>query len=207
MKIEERPMTAVPSGETPEATILVCDDKGDTREAIIAYLEFEGFAVRRAENGEQALSMIGDARPDLMLLDGMMPGMDGLDVLKTIRNEADTADLPVIMVSARGDTSDVARALKSGVTDYLVKPVQLELLVSRVRNALRLRTFEAEQRDLNVRLKHLKNLSDLTLQVVAVEGSDTVQRAAEEMRTLINDLLDANEAALQAIRDGQMADS
>jgi len=194
-------MTGAPSGETPEATILVCDDKNDTREAIISYLDFEGFEVRRAENGEQALEMIKESQPDLVLLDGMMPGMDGLDVLKTIRTSAETSYLPVIMVTARGDTSDVARALKSGATDYLVKPVQLELLVSRVRTALRLADLEADRRALQERLKRLNILTDLTLQVVGVEGSEPVRRAAEEMRALIAELL-----RLESERD-QVADT
>jgi len=135
------------------------------------------------------------------LLDGMMPGMDGLDVLKTIRTSAETSYLPVIMVTARGDTSDVARALKSGATDYLVKPVQLELLVSRVRTALRLADLEADRRALQERLKRLNILTDLTLQVVGVEGSEPVRRAAEEMRALIAELL-----RLESERD-QVADT
>lgn len=186
-------MTVEPSEGELGPTILVCDDKDDTREAIIAYLDFEGFVVRRAENGMEALAAINESLPDLVLLDGMMPGMDGLDVLKTLRAGAETADLPVIMVTARGDTSDVARALKSGVTDYLVKPVQLELLVSRVRSALRLRALEAERRALTGRLKRLNMLTDLTLQIVSVEGSDAVRRAAEEMRSLIAELLEIDE--------------
>jgi DNA-binding response OmpR family regulator len=186
-------MTAAPSEGEPGPTILVCDDKNDTREAIIAYLDFEGFVVRRAENGNEALEAILESLPDLVLLDGMMPGMDGLDVLKSIRANEVTADLPVIMVTARGDTSDVARALKAGVTDYLVKPVQLELLVSRVRLALRVRALEAERKALTVRLKRLNMLTDLTLQIVSVEGSEAVQRAAEEMRSLIAELLKLDE--------------
>ncbi len=173
----------------PEASLLVIDDKRDTREAMVAYLEFEGFQVRQADSGELGLSLVAERIPDMVLLDGMMPGMDGLEVLAALRSRPETAHIPVIMVTARGDTSDVARALHGGADDYLIKPVQLELLVSRVRTLLRLRRLEARQGRIAAQLKRLNLLTDLAMQVLAMEGSEPVQRAADEMRALMADLL------------------
>ena len=99
-------------------------------------LKARGFAVRCAEDGESALQIAGEDRPDLIVLDGMMPGVDGFEVLRRLRADANTSAIPVVMLTARKQESDIVSALALGARDYLVKPFMPEELVMRIRNLL-----------------------------------------------------------------------
>ena len=124
------------------ADILVADDTRAIRSALSILLEEEGFSVRIASDGEEAMAMYRKRRPDLMLLDIMMPKKNGYQVLKNIRR-VDPA-MPVIFLSAKGSPADVALGLDLGSDDYLPKPFDSEVLVSRIRAVLR-RTQPAVQ--------------------------------------------------------------
>ena len=117
------------------ADILVADDTRAIRSALVILLEEEGFTVRLASDGEEALAKYGERRPDLLLLDIMMPKKNGYQVLKQIRRN-DPA-LPVIFLSAKGSSADVALGLDLGSDDYLPKPFDNEVLISRIRAVLR----------------------------------------------------------------------
>lgn len=117
------------------ADILVADDTRAIRSALVILLEEEGFTVRLASDGEEALAKYRERRPDLLLLDIMMPKKNGYQVLKQIRRN-DPA-LPVIFLSAKGSSADVALGLDLGSDDYLPKPFDNEVLVSRIRAVLR----------------------------------------------------------------------
>ena len=117
------------------ADILVADDTRAIRSALVILLEEEGFSVRLASDGEEALAKYRERRPDLLLLDIMMPKKNGYQVLKQIRRN-DPA-LPVIFLSAKGSSADVALGLDLGSDDYLPKPFDNEVLVSRIRAVLR----------------------------------------------------------------------
>ena len=117
------------------ADILVADDTRAIRSALVILLEEEGHEVRLASDGEEALSECRRKRPDLLLLDIMMPKKNGYQVLKQIRR--DDPSLPVIFLSAKGSPADVALGLDLGSDDYLPKPFDGEVLASRIRAVLR----------------------------------------------------------------------
>jgi CheY-like chemotaxis protein len=121
------------------ATILVVDDLPANRDLMARRLERSGFRVVSAASGPEALELLRRAPVDLVLLDIMMPGMTGLDVLKTVRMTRTTATLPVVMVTARTDSEDVVEALSLGANDYVTKPVDYPVALARIRAHLRTR--------------------------------------------------------------------
>ena len=124
------------------ALVLVVEDDPMSREFIVRLLSDEGIEVDAVPDGPACLARLEDAgrrRPDLILLDVSMPGMSGLEVLDWIRRRHDAADLPVVMVSALVEISDVVAALDRGADDYLTKPVHPALLMARVGTALQRR--------------------------------------------------------------------
>lgn len=118
-------------------TILVVEDDEDILELICYNLEQAGWQVERAECGEDALKLLDRTSPDLLLLDLMLPEMDGLDVCRRIKSESRTRHIPVVMVTARGEEPDVVTGLELGADDYIVKPFRPRELVARVRAVLR----------------------------------------------------------------------
>jgi two-component system phosphate regulon response regulator PhoB len=117
--------------------VLLVEDEPAQREVLAYNLESEGFAVRRAENGEEALLMVAEARPDLIILDWMMPLMSGIEVCRQLKTRDETREIPIIMLSARSEEVDAVRGLETGADDYVVKPYALRELMARVRNQLR----------------------------------------------------------------------
>jgi DNA-binding response OmpR family regulator len=122
-------------------TILVVDDEPKIVELARDYLEHAGFTVRTAANGESALDVVRRDRPDLVVLDLGLPGLDGLDVTRRIRRDS---NLPVIMLTARDDELDKLLGLELGADDYLTKPICPRELVARVRAVLRRADTSAE---------------------------------------------------------------
>ena len=114
--------------------MLVVDDEPMVREVLARYLEKEGYSVETAEDGEQALTAFETAQPDLVLLDLMLPRVDGLEVFRRIRAQAPTA---VIMLTARGEETDRVVGLELGADDYVTKPFSPREVVARVRTVLR----------------------------------------------------------------------
>jgi len=119
-----------------EATILVVEDEHDIRELLVFTLAREGFAVLQADNGPAALEQARDKHPDLILLDLMLPGMDGLNVYKRLQREPDVSGIPVIMLTAKGEEIDRIVGLEIGAADYIVKPFSLREVILRIRAAL-----------------------------------------------------------------------
>ena len=116
--------------------VLVVDDDADLRMLLTTYLALDGFEAEQAEDAAAALEAIRHRRPDLVLLDVMLPGRDGLDLLGEIRRQG---DLPVIMVTARGTEADRVMGLRLGADDYIVKPFSTAELVARITAVLRRR--------------------------------------------------------------------
>lgn len=119
------------------ARVLVVEDE----EALSALLEYnlqkEGFEVRLSTDGEDALLVVEEEKPDLVLLDWMLPGLSGIEICRRIRARADIRDTPVIMLTARSDEDDRIRGLDTGADDYLTKPFSIPELTARVRALLR----------------------------------------------------------------------
>lgn len=125
-----------------EATIAVVDDEPSIRDLLTASLHFSGFDVVSAANGTEAINVIEKSRPDLVILDVMLPDIDGFTVTRRIRNDGITA--PVLFLTARDDTQDKVMGLTVGGDDYVTKPFSLEEVVARIRAILR-RTRQDEE--------------------------------------------------------------
>jgi two-component system phosphate regulon response regulator PhoB len=119
------------------AQILIVEDEPAQREILTYNLEAEGFVVRCAENGEEAMLLISEALPDLVILDWMMPRVSGIEVCRQIKTRDDTRHIPVLMLTARSEESDTVRGLETGADDYVSKPYQVKELMARVRTQLR----------------------------------------------------------------------
>jgi CheY-like chemotaxis protein len=122
-----------------DARVLVVDDEPLSRDVLVRLLESRGLAVDTAHDGAACLEALSHRIPDLILLDVSMPGMSGLDVLACIRRDHTPDQLPVILVTAMVDSEDVVAGLEAGANDYVVKPVNLPVLLARVGVALRIR--------------------------------------------------------------------
>ena len=127
-----------------KATVLVIDDEKDLLELVRYNLEKEQFDVILAKNGEEGFEIARKHRPDVIILDVMMPGMDGLEVCRKLRAEERTAKVPLIMLTARAAESDRVVGLEMGADDYVTKPFSPRELVARVRAMLR-RTARQEE--------------------------------------------------------------
>ncbi len=120
--------------DEPKATVLVVDDEPIVRQVVATYLRQEGHPTLEAADGRSALDLIERAEPGLVVLDVMLPGIDGLEVCRAIRRRSDT---PVIMLTARGEEADRIVGLDLGADDYVTKPFSPRELVARVRSVLR----------------------------------------------------------------------
>ena len=117
--------------------ILVVEDEAAQREVIAYNLRKEGYEVRIAQDGDEAMLELAEELPDLVLLDWMLPGASGLEISRRIRARAETREVPIIMLTARGEEEDVIRGLDVGADDYMTKPYSVSELLARVRAALR----------------------------------------------------------------------
>jgi two-component system response regulator ResD len=115
-------------------TILIVDDDENIADLIKLYLENSGYSTKLCYDGKEAVSVYAEYKPDLVLLDVMLPHMDGIDVLKAIRKDS---EVPVIMLTAKGETFDKVLALELGADDYVVKPFEPKELIARVKAVLR----------------------------------------------------------------------
>ncbi len=131
----------------PAKKILVVDDEKDIVDLVAYNLEREGFTVVRAFDGQKAWDKVRAEKPDLVVLDLMLPGMSGLEICKRIRGDAMTRDLPVIMLTARTDPVDIVLGLELGADDYVTKPFGVRELVARVRAVLRRQERERSAAD------------------------------------------------------------
>ena len=120
-----------------KATILVIEDDPDIRELLSFSLSKEGWSLVMAEDGEKGLLALPSANPDCIVLDILLPGMDGLEVLRKLKSDPLRRKIPVIMTTAKGDESDVVAGLELGADDYVVKPYSPKVLTARIRAALR----------------------------------------------------------------------
>ena len=147
--------------------ILIVEDEPQMRRAVSAGLRANGFEVLTAESGEDALDTIPLSRPDIILLDLMLPGIDGLEVVRQLREWSAT---PVIVVSARGEERAKVQALDLGADDYLTKPFGMDELLARIRVALRHAALANAQRDPTFTDGDLR--IDLAARVVTVRGQE-----------------------------------
>ncbi len=121
-------------------TILVVDDEEDILELVRFNLVREGYTIVCAASGESAWQILGQSRIDLLVLDLMLPGMDGLELARRIKSDAQLSGLPIVMLSAKGEEADIVTGLELGADDYVTKPFSPRVLIARVRAVLRRHT-------------------------------------------------------------------
>lgn len=156
--------------------ILIAEDDRDIAELISHYLKKAGWAVHVTAAGDQALAYIRNHRVDVVILDLMLPGMSGLDVCQALRGDHSTADVPIIMLTARSEEADRVRGLELGADDYVAKPFSPNELIARVRAVLR-RSRRNEPSDAVLRLGSIA--VDLTRHTVIDDGREVKLTAKE----------------------------
>ena len=163
------------------ATILVVDDEENNHKVVTAQLRDEDYAIVTATSGEMALELIDRQLPSLILLDAMMPGISGFDVAEILKSEERTSSIPIIMVTALGDSDSRLAGLRNGVEEFLTKPVARAELVMRIRNLLKLK-------------KHQEDLSayNNTLKVKIAERANELESANVQLSEAQKRLLQAD---------------
>lgn len=143
-------------------TILIAEDDSNIAELVKIILEAKGYVTEWAEDGEQALNRAQKLVPDLILLDVMMPRLNGYEVLKAIKENTKISHIPVIFLTVKGETDSKVVGLRMGGHDYITKPFDLDELIARVEAALRIKGEQDHLRDVNKRLSELSMTDPLT---------------------------------------------
>ncbi len=123
--------------KAPKPHILVVEDDEDILELVSYNLKKEGYQITRAMTGETALQCVEDESPHLILLDLMLPELDGLEVCRRLKRDPETASIPIVMLTAKGEESDIVAGLETGADDYITKPFSPRVLIARIRAVLR----------------------------------------------------------------------
>jgi EAL domain-containing protein (putative c-di-GMP-specific phosphodiesterase class I)/DNA-binding response OmpR family regulator len=163
-----------------EPTVLVVDDDPDLRRLVVLALHRRGFETRQAGSGEEALRLLENEVVDAVVMDIAMPGISGLEVIRTLRASTQTATLPILLMTGSGDQDTVLLALEAGADDFLAKPVRLEELVARVRAHLRISSAWTEhvETELRGRADVVRSLSGLT---TSTDARDTAASLVAEL--------------------------
>jgi two-component system alkaline phosphatase synthesis response regulator PhoP len=165
-------------GRALRHTILMVDDEEDIVEMVRYNLTKEGYDVSGAANGEDAIRIAKKAVPDLIILDLMLPGVDGLDVCKVLKNDQRTKNIPIIMLTAKCEETDIILGLELGADDYIAKPFSLKVLRARVKAVLRrTKSADYDRDDAVIQVqgltinpeKHLVRIDDEPIDLTATE--------------------------------------
>jgi DNA-binding response OmpR family regulator len=165
-------------------TILVVDDMEANRAVLARRLEKFGFAVISVDGGKAALGLLAQSVPDIILLDYMMPHMNGIEVLHELRGNPATKDVPVIMVTARAEGEATIEALAAGADDYVTKPIDFEVLRARIETHLSKRTDTGHLRRANAVLDERVTLRSMALADLEGELKEEIRRRQELERQL-----------------------
>jgi len=199
-----------------EGSLLVVDDNEMNRDMLSRRLQREGYTVTIAEDGYQAMELIKSHKFDLVLLDIMMPGISGFEMLPIIRQTQSLADLPIIMATAKDQSEDIVEGLKLGANDYVTKPIDFPVLLARIQIHLQLRGLsQLKDEFLRIASHDLKNpLSTILMSAHIIHDKvqpgtpmteqffnmlNFIVRRGEEMQRIIHDFLD-----FQAMEDGKV---
>lgn len=147
------------------STILIVDDNATARETLVAMLEMDDYQIELAEDGFQALQILDQLQPDLILLDVMMPGMDGFEACRRIRATPQLAEVPIIILTALDDRASLLLGIESGADDFLIKPVDRYELTARVRTIMRLNRYRTLQ-------EQRENLREMTERLIAAQEQE-----------------------------------
>lgn len=184
------------SEQGPMAKILVVDDVPDNIKLLTYELSDQGHDIFMADNGPRALELARSEAPDVILLDIMMPGMDGLEVLRTLKSQAETRLIPVILVSAKDLDEDVIHGLDTGAQDYVTKPFSTRIVLARVRSAVRIKRMTDLLRE-KARVDELTGLfNQAYFEDWMKQSSERVRRYGSELSLIMlrpNNLGEVNE--------------
>ncbi len=142
------------------ATILVVDDEPDVVKVVSRMLELVGYEVIPAYSGEEALEKLEVIKPDLITLDLMMPGIDGFETLRRIREKKETSSIPVVIISVKADGADIVKAMQLGANDYFTKPYKKVILLTKVQSILNFKQREDQLREYSEELE--KKVEEMT---------------------------------------------
>ncbi len=182
--------------------VLVVDDEPDVARIISFNLELEGLSVRVAHNGREALEEVSRRRPDCILLDIMMPEVDGWEVLRKLKSDPSTSGIPVIVVTARGSDVDRLKGYSGGAVEYVTKPFDLEDLKEQVKRALRPRDPDLVERRRRERIRSLQ-LSTLHAVTEAIISSLEVDEVLQVVMDRLADLFHLDFCAVILLDDGK----
>lgn len=187
-------MTSHETVRSSRGTILVVDDSPDNLEVLATRLRFRGYQVDTASSGKEALEQVSQSPPDLVLLDVMMPDIDGYEVTRHIKSDPNLPFIPVILVTARDSTQDKVAGLDAGADDYLTKPLNFPELEARVRSMLRIKELQHELEEKNKELEQLSISDGLTglynhrhIQEVVHEEYERARRTGEPLSVVMLD--------------------
>lgn len=165
-----------------KGTICIIEDEEDIREILEIQLKREGYDTVSAETGEQGLRLVREHKPVLVVLDVMLPSMDGFDVCRAMRAEKSMREIPVIMLTARGEEADVVTGLEMGADDYITKPFSPRIVMSRIKSVLR--RGRRSQEDPNGILEYGEIVVDQPRHLVKIDG-EAVDLTATEYKLLV----------------------
>ncbi len=214
--------------ETGNLKILIVDDTPANIDVLDLFLEKEGYGISVAQSGESALDLAVRISPDLILLDVMMPGIDGFETCRRLKSNEKTRDIPIIFITARNETADIVKGFSMGGVDYITKPFSQEEVCARIHLHLKLKTLMADLETKNQKLAELNDLKnkflgmashDLRNPISSIQGFSnilldhgdtlaegdkkeflqTIHRVSNDMLTLIDDLLN-----ISAIESGKL---
>ena len=175
-----------------DAAILIVDDNPTNCQLLAKRLSRQGYRCSQALSGQQALQMVAEQTPDIVLLDMMMPEMDGLEVLAILRRSHDSISLPVLMVTARNEGEDVVSAFAAGANDYIEKPVDFPVLVARLQHHLEHKRLDDEVKTSRARLEE----QNRKLAVANQYKDNFLSSMSHELRTPLNAVLGFSEVLL-----------
>ena len=150
-----------------KSNILVVEDEQDIRNLLVFNLEKNDFNVQAVDNGEKALSLIRSNNFDLILLDLMIPGISGFDLTRILKNDDETSEVPIIMLTAKGEEHDIVKGLEIGAQDYITKPFSPKVVIARINKVI-------QNKNKSLKRKGIIEFSDLSINIksreVIVEG-------------------------------------
>ena len=187
-----------------QGKILIVDDVPENLTLLATILSQEGHEVRRAPNGQLALSTAPRFQPDLILLDIMMPGLDGYQVCEELKANAETRHIPVIFLSALNEAFDKVRAFTVGGVDYITKPFQLQEVLIRIRHQLQIQTLQRQLQAQNAELHQEiqeRRKAELAAQKASKAKGDFLARMSHELRSPLNAILGYSDLLLLSTED------
>ncbi len=175
------------------STLLIVDDNASARETLLAMLETEEYQIEQARDGFQTLQMLQHVRPDLILLDVMMPGMDGFETCRRIRATPELAEVPIIILTALDDRASLLQGIEAGADDFISKPVDRYELIARVRTITRLNRFHTLQ-------QQRENLREMSERLITAQEQER-QHISRELHDDLGQALTTHMISLRNLQD------